>query len=612
MTDSYCKTDIEPSPPPPSWSWPVVIKRLVIWSAFLVVLRVTRDFFFIGFMTFLFSYLALTTLGWALNRLAPNRDLPLLRRLLTIAIFLLAPFALLVFGSIIGPRLISQVQHLASWVSQISPSTASTKFLEDWIGPYEFKQAYQGPDDPKYRKDLEAFRGSGQQHVQAYHDFPALEAWVEGAFRKDFADAEAARVRTRLEAEGTSSAEFERWFLSKKLSDLQEQARRRPPHESTADLSPLMRAAATESPEQVLILVRRDSALLALYRAEWIQDAVERGQHVAKSSTEYQQQLRRVYDEVRLRRPDDVPYDFDQYLELQKIRPQGPVAFGQALQKIKPRASDDVVATIKADFEAAKKHELFQQWWTTNPFAKFLRTQAETRLSGRVAQYIQKVLAALIDIPLDIATALLLSFFICIDYPNLRTGFRRLRGTWLRDVYDEIVPALANLGRLIGRALLAQGLIAACNATMIFIALSFLGVEHEVFLSVVTFVLCLIPTLGACIALVIIAAFALFQYGGGFGLAVKASLAVMGVLIMESFVLSPRILGRMMELHPVLIIALLPIAQYFFGVWGLILATPVAVYVINVIIFNRGLPGELQPKDRPNQAPLVGGQVRPT
>ena len=47
----------------------------------------------------------------------------------------------------------------------------------------------------------------------------------------------------------------------------------------------------------------------------------------------------------------------------------------------------------------------------------------------------------------------------------------------------------------------------------------------------------------------------------------------------------------MMELHPVLIIAILPLAQYFFGVWGLILATPVTVYVIHVVILRRGLPG---------------------
>jgi predicted PurR-regulated permease PerM len=154
-----------------------------------------------------------------------------------------------------------------------------------------------------------------------------------------------------------------------------------------------------------------------------------------------------------------------------------------------------------------------------------------------------------------------------------------------------MVPALSGLGQLTGRAMRAQGIIAVCNATLIFFALTLLGVEHNVLLSVLAFVLCLVPTLGAVIALVLISAFALVQPGGGPALALKVAAAVLGVLFVESFVLSPRILGHMMELHPVLIIAILPIAQYFFGVWGLILAMPVAVYFIHVVILGRGLPG---------------------
>src|SRR5262249_6827635 len=148
-----------------------------------------------------------------------------------------------------------------------------------------------------------------------------------------------------------------------------------------------------------------------------------------------------------------------------------------------------------------------------------------------------------------------------------------------------------NLGELIGRALNAQGLVALCNAIMVFVFLTVLGVDHAVLLSVAVFILCLVPTLGAVLSLVLIAAFALLQPAGGPALALKAAGDVVCVLLMESFVLSPRILGKMMELHPVLIIAILPIAQYFFGVWGLILATPVAVYVIHVLILKRGLPG---------------------
>jgi hypothetical protein len=72
---------------------------------------------------------------------------------------------------------------------------------------------------------------------------------------------------------------------------------------------------------------------------------------------------------------------------------------------------------------------------------------------------------------------------------------------------------------------------------------------------------------------------------------VKVTGAVVVVILLETFVFSPRILGRMMEVHPVLLLTLLPIAQYFFGVWGLILTTPITVYVVHVLILRRGLPG---------------------
>jgi predicted PurR-regulated permease PerM len=126
-----------------------------------------------------------------------------------------------------------------------------------------------------------------------------------------------------------------------------------------------------------------------------------------------------------------------------------------------------------------------------------------------------------------------------------------------------------------------------------------------------------VPTLGAAIALVLVSVFALVQPGGGPILALKAAGAVVLVMLVETFILSPRILGRMMELHPVLSLALLPVAQYFFGVWGLILAIPVAVYVIHVLILRRGLPGKTEHTDgaplppTPAQEPMRSAAAKP-
>jgi len=359
-----------------------------------------------------------------------------------------------------------------------------------------------------------------------------------------------------------------------------------------AALSPLVSAALADTPEQLLDLARRDPAALGILRQEWLEEATEAELAKAKKSPAYHEQFRAHYEEQRARTPETIPYTFEQFVALQKVRPQGQRAFGDALDQMLLAPSEQG-ATLQADFEAAKSHEQFQTWWGASPTGKFIRNQVETTFSGAEGgSRVRDILLSLLNVPLDLATALLIGFLICIDHANLRRAFGRLRETWLKDVFDEMAPALADLGRLIGRSLRAQGMIALCNAMLMFAALSILGVEHAVLLAVAVFVLCLVPTLGIIIAWALIVAFALVQPGGGVGLAVKASAAVVLVLLVETFVLSPRILGRLMELHPVLVMTILPIAQYFFGIKGLILAVPVTVYVVHVIILRRGLPGQ--------------------
>jgi predicted PurR-regulated permease PerM len=377
-------------------------------------------------------------------------------------------------------------------------------------------------------------------------------------------------------------------------------------------VDPLVRAAASVSPEQLLQQVRHDPETLKALREEWTGDTLEREVAVARGSSTYEEQLRTYYEEQRAQAPDRTPYTFEEYLGLQKARPQGRRAFGEELEKLRPTAEGESETRLRADFEAAKEHELFQEWWGTSQTAKLIREQVEGGGVGGGAGRMEHIITSLLNIPVDLGTALLLSLFICIDFPNLKRAFPRLRETWLRDVYDEMAPALSQLGLLVGRAMHAQGLIALCNATMMFVALTVLEVEHAVLLSGAVFVLCLVPTLGTLIAWVLIAAVALVQPGGGLVLALKASAAVLAVVLMETFVFSPRILGKMMELHPVLIIAILPLAQYFFGVWGLILATPVAVYVLYVLILRQGLPGTEAAHGPPQAGPSAPGSPADT
>lgn len=543
--------------------WPTRWKRLAIWSGFILLIYLTRDFFFLGFMTFLFSYSALTFVDWMMRRVSPGSDRPGLRRLITLGIFILAPAGLLIVGALIAPSIIAQGQRLAGWLSQVSPEAEVAGVIEKYIGPMEFRQAFGSPSDPRYQKALAEFKESGERHVAEYIEFPKVEAWIEGGFNRQFAESESNRIRARLLAEGTSSQDFERWFLTKKAPALDAKAQ----------------------PEQLLQQARRDPANLAKLRDEWLTDSVTQALAASKTSPAYQLEFHKYFDDQRAQSPQTTPYTFEQYQELQSARARGAKAFGDAWEQLFPSTDGD--AGIAADFEAAKKHELFQSWWGSNSTAKFIQHEIESHLSGDGGATAERFLSSLLNVPLDLTTALLLSFFICIDFTRLKQGVRRLRDTWLRDVYDEMAPAFANLALLIGRSMQAQGLIAICNATIIFLALELFGVEHAVLLGCIVFVLCLVPTLGMIMAWVLLVAVALLQPGGGIALALKVSATVVVVVALETFVFSPRILGRLMELHPVLIIAILPVAHYFFGVWGLILAVPVTVYLIQEVILRQ-------------------------
>ena len=94
-------------------------------------------------------------------------------------------------------------------------------------------------------------------------------------------------------------------------------------------------------------------------------------------------------------------------------------------------------------------------------------------------------------------------------------------------------------------------------------------------------------------------AVAIFQPGGSLMMAVQVLVAVGVIHLIESMVLSPRIIGKIGHLHPVLVIAILLVAEHFFGMWGLILGVPVAIYLIRVVILRTPIPGVYEPESEP-------------
>ncbi len=528
------------------WLSDVPWERLAVWALFLLVLCLLRRMLLILFLTFMVCYLARTIIDGLARRFWPGRERHWLERLLAIGFFAALFLAVALVLHWLGPLALKECQQLLVRVSNLDPDYEFHRGLSRTVGAYQFHRTYGSPDNTQYQKEFQSFVALEKHGQAAYQSFPETIAAVERSVVATLDAAEKARLTAELAARTASDQDFQSWL-----------ATRPAPGGKAGD------------PVQEL--------------RQWRELQVNQLLEAERSTADYQQKLRASYAGARQGDPQSFPYDYDKFQQLSAAYAKGGAAFAAALGP--PVAADDPAgqARLQAAFEHYERRKLAEQWWANDPVAVLVRHHAESDLdflAGKLGQWAEGLVRLLLGLPAQLATVLLLSFFITVDFPGLRTGLLGLKDSRLRFLFDDLFPGLAQLGNLIGKAFLAQGLVSLIDATLICVALALLRVENPLLLSVVVFVFSFVPVVGVILSAVPIAIMAIVQTNGSLALALWALGAVLLVHLIEATVLSPRIVGKMLHLHPVLGIVVLGIAQEFFGIWGLLLAYPVTVFLI--------------------------------
>jgi predicted PurR-regulated permease PerM len=179
----------------------------------------------------------------------------------------------------------------------------------------------------------------------------------------------------------------------------------------------------------------------------------------------------------------------------------------------------------------------------------------------------------------------LFSFFILLDYPNLRARLANLRNTRLQEVYEETAESVVLFARVVGEAFQAQMMIAAVNTMLTAIGLWGLGVPIVALLSTVVFFCGLIPVLGTFISSVPIILLAFNT--GGMNLAMAAVAMISVVHAVEAYILNPRIYSAVFKINPVLTLIILYIGHTLFGMWGVLLGVPISVYIYRHVVLGQ-------------------------
>ena len=145
-----------------------------------------------------------------------------------------------------------------------------------------------------------------------------------------------------------------------------------------------------------------------------------------------------------------------------------------------------------------------------------------------------------------------------------------------------MAPALRNFAFLFGKALQAQLGVAVVNTLLTALGMVMLQLPGVAFLSLIVFFCSFIPVAGVIISTAPIGFVALTEYG--IGRLVGVIVMVVAAHAVEAYLLNPAIYAAHLKLHPAVVIAILVVAEHALGVWGLLLAVPITVFVIEFMV----------------------------
>lgn len=128
-----------------------------------------------------------------------------------------------------------------------------------------------------------------------------------------------------------------------------------------------------------------------------------------------------------------------------------------------------------------------------------------------------------------------------------------------------------------------QLLIALCMGTLYALGFALIGLEYGVLVGFVLGLLNIVPFLGSLIGLLVVLPVAYMQQDGGVELLVLAAIIFAMVQLIESWLLTPRIMANRSGLHPALvIISLFLWGTILGGITGMVLAVPLTAFFVAI------------------------------
>ncbi len=204
------------------------------------------------------------------------------------------------------------------------------------------------------------------------------------------------------------------------------------------------------------------------------------------------------------------------------------------------------------------------------------------QIEARISELLLKVAQGIINLfsrAIYFVIIPVLSFYILKDWHDLEKRSLRM----LPIPYRTHVANLSNEINLVLKKFIRGHLIVATIVGILTaISLSLLGVEFALILGIIAGVADLIPYFGPIIGIIPAVMIGLLESQA---LAIKIVITMVLIQQLESNLISPKILGDSVGLHPISIIFVLLAGGHLFGLIGMLLAVPVTVVCRTLFIY---------------------------
>jgi len=187
---------------------------------------------------------------------------------------------------------------------------------------------------------------------------------------------------------------------------------------------------------------------------------------------------------------------------------------------------------------------------------------------------------------LELLVFLIATFFLLRDAPRLFQWFRRILPASQR---NELIPLFAQVNTLLGRYVRGQMFLIGVMSTVTFVGLSILQLPFALLLALMTGVLEVIPIVGPITAGAIACLVAL-GHPAPWGLSQIWYVAIVAAMYTvlrhsEDYFVIPLVIGRIVKLHPAVVIFSLLTGGALYGLLGVLIAVPVAATLRLVLIY---------------------------